>query len=110
MQEIISRATASESKPDLERFFKDVNSSKVLKNVRELDNFILSAESGRRERAEKSILKTFEKYMQSLDNFEAIAQSKLLEPNLLIHQLKNKTILEKAGYKVDFLHTVFCCF
>lgn len=108
LQQVIARATeSSDKKPELELFFKEINSSKVQKNVRELDNFILSEESGRRQRAERSILKTYEKYMQSLVSFDAMAQSKLLEPNLLIHQIKNKVALEKAGYQVDIHNLVF---
>lgn len=108
MKDVIARATeSSDNKPELERFFKEVNPSKVQKNVRELDNFILSTESGRRERAEKSILKTYERYMDSLAYPDLMAQSRLLEPNLLIHQVKNKIALEKAGYKVDIDNSVF---
>jgi hypothetical protein len=100
LQDLLSKASTQDAKIDLEHYFKDGNSFKIKKNVRELDNFILSSENGRKERAEKAILKTYENYIRCSGSIESLSESRLLEPNLLIHQIKTRAALEKLEYKV----------
>lgn len=102
LQQVLSRVQANSDRVDVESLFKDGGSFKVQKNIREFDNLILGVEGGRRERAQKAILKTFEKYSKSQVSLEDLANSKLVEPNLLIHQVQQRAALEKAGYKVEF--------
>lgn len=97
---MLSRVQTGTDRIDFESLFKDGSSFKVQKNTREFDNLILSVEGGRRERAQKAILKTFEKYSRNQTSAEDLATSKLVEPNLLIHQVQQRAALEKAGYKV----------
>lgn len=105
----MSRAATVADRVDLDSLFKDGSSFKVQKNTREFDNLILSVEGGRRERAQNAILKTFEKYSRSQTSVEDLASSKLVEPNLLIHQVQQRAALEKAGYKVssDLLSSLY---
>jgi hypothetical protein len=108
LQDTLSKTRTQDTKVELEQYFKDGNMFKIQKNVRELDNFILSPENGRKERAEKAILKAYERYIQSSGSVQSLSESRILEPNLLIHQIKTRAALEKAGYKVGSHHPVQC--